>query len=152
MHVFIFSSSTTGFITFLFVPLLSSQFFPSKPWKGALAREAMVPWALIVYFKGQEFAVKRVRTRVVDMHIVYRHLCVSPSPIILHSQTHFCQTELDILASMHHDNILPFLAVMMSEEDPQRPSHFLCYRFMPRMSGDLQSYLTKMGHNAPPTS
>ena len=106
----------------------------------------------IVYFTGQEFAVKRVRTRVVDMHIVYRHLCVSPSPIILHSQTHFCQTELDILASMHHDNILPLLAVMMGEEDPQRPSRFLCYHFMPRMSGDLQSYLTKMGHNAPPTS
>ena len=37
---------------------------------------------------------------------------------------------------------------MMGEEDPQRPSRYFCYHFMPRMSGDLQSYLTKVGHGA----
>ena len=37
---------------------------------------------------------------------------------------------------------------MMGEEDPQRPSRHLCYHFMPRMSGDLQGYLTKVGHGA----
>ena len=36
----------------------------------------------------------------------------------------------------------------MGEEDPQRPSRHLCYHFMPRMSGDLQGYLTKVGHGA----
>ena len=56
--------------------------------------------------------------------------------------------EVEILASLSHDNILPLQAVMMGEEDPQRPSRHLCYHFMPRMSGDLQSYLTKVGHGA----
>ena len=28
------------------------------------------------------------------------------------------------------------------------PSRHLCYHFMPCMSGDLQSYLTKVGHGA----
>ena len=63
-------------------------------------------------------------------------------------QTHFRQMEVDILSSLHHDNVLLLQAVMMGEEDPQRPSRFLCYHFMPRMSGDLQSYLTKVGHGA----
>ena len=56
--------------------------------------------------------------------------------------------EVEILASLSHDNVLPLQAVMMGEEDPQRPSRHLCYHFMPRMSGDLQSYLTKVGHGA----
>ena len=68
--------------------------------------------------------------------------------IMVPLQTHFRQMEVEILASLHHDNILPLQAVMMGEEDPQSPSHFLCYHFMPRMSGDLQSYLTKVGHGA----
>ena len=63
-------------------------------------------------------------------------------------QTHFRQMEIEILSSLHHDNVLSLQAVMMGEEDPQRPSRFLCYHFMPRMSGDLQSYLTKVGHGA----
>ena len=63
-------------------------------------------------------------------------------------QTHFRQMEVEILASLSHNNILPLQAVMMGEEDPQRPSRHLCYHFMPRMSGDLQSYLTKVGHGA----
>ena len=46
------------------------------------------------------------------------------------------------------DNVLSLQAVMMGEEDPQRPSCHLCYHFMPRMSGDLHSYLTKVGHGA----
>ena len=63
-------------------------------------------------------------------------------------QTHFRQMEVEILASLSHDNVLSLQAVMMGEEDPQRPSRHLCYHFMPRMSGDLQSYLTKVGHGA----
>ena len=56
--------------------------------------------------------------------------------------------EVEILSLLCHDNILPLQAVMMGEEDPQRPSRHLCYHFMPRMSGDLQGYLTKVGHGA----
>ena len=63
-------------------------------------------------------------------------------------QTHFRQMEVDILSSLDHDNVLLLQAVMMGEENPKRPSRFLCYHFMPRMSGDLQSYLTKVGHGA----
>ena len=66
----------------------------------------------------------------------------------LYGISHFHQMEVEILASLCHDNILPLQAVMMGEEDPQRPSRHLCYHFMPRMSADLQSYLTKVGHGA----
>ena len=63
-------------------------------------------------------------------------------------QTHYRTSEIGILKQIRHENIIALVAVMMGEEDPQRPSRFLCYHFMPRMSGDLQSYLTKVGHGA----
>ena len=56
--------------------------------------------------------------------------------------------EVEILSLLCHDNVLSLQAVMMGEEDPQRPSRHFCYHFMPRMSGDLQGYLTKVGHGA----
>ena len=63
-------------------------------------------------------------------------------------QTHYRTSEIGILNRIKHENIIQLTAVMMGEEDPQRPSRHLCYHFMPRMSGDLQSYLTKVGHGA----
>ena len=63
-------------------------------------------------------------------------------------QTHYRTSEVDILNRIRHENIIQLVAVMMGEEDPQRPSRHLCYHFMPRMSGDLQGYLTKVGHGA----
>ena len=37
---------------------------------------------------------------------------------------------------------------MMGEEDPARPHRYYCYHFYPRMSGDVQSYLTRLGQGA----
>ena len=50
------------------------------------------------------------------------------------------------MARLDHKNILPLLSVMMGEEDPKRSRRFFCYHFLPKMSGDLQSYLNKIGH------
>jgi serine/threonine protein kinase len=74
-----------------------------------------------IYHKRREFAVKK---------------------------THFRSGEVDILHSLDHKNIVPLIAVMMGEEDPARPHRYYCYHFYPRMSGDVQSYLTRLGQGA----
>ena len=37
---------------------------------------------------------------------------------------------------------------MMGEEDPLRPHRYYCYHFYPRMSGDVQTYLNRLGQGA----
>ena len=74
-----FSSSTTGIIPLYFVSILHlrRRAFQPLPSQQAVERSTgMVGNGTmgIVYFKGQEFAVKRVRMCVVDMHIVCTHV------------------------------------------------------------------------------
>ena len=70
-------------------------------------------------------------------------LCTSSS-----TQTHFRLGEIDILCKMNHNNIVKLFAVMMGEEDPLRPHRYYCYHFYPRMSGDVQTYLNRLGQGA----
>ena len=50
------------------------------------------------------------------------------------------------MSKVRHRNILSMMAVMMGEEDPKRSKRFYCYHFLPKMTFDLQSCLTKVGH------
>ena len=52
------------------------------------------------------------------------------------------------MTSLRSEFILSLEAVMMGEEDPARPHRYYCYQFYPRMSGDVQSYLTRLGQGA----
>ena len=52
------------------------------------------------------------------------------------------------MTSLRSEFILSLEAVMMGEEDPARPHRYYCYHFYPRMSGDVQSYLTRLGQGA----
>ena len=63
-------------------------------------------------------------------------------------QTHFRQIEVDVMSSLRSEFVLSLEAVMMGEEDPLRPHRYYCYHFYPRMSGDVQTYLNRLGQGA----
>ena len=52
------------------------------------------------------------------------------------------------MSSLRSEFVLSLEAVMMGEEDPLRPHRYYCYHFYPRMSGDVQTYLNRLGQGA----
>ncbi len=58
------------------------------------------------------------------------------------TQTAYRQRELNIWSQLQHVNIIPLLAMMIGEKDR------FCYQFMPLMSKDLGSIMTKHGAGA----